>query len=677
MPEMAGALEQIAHGVTAVLATWLGLVVLTRAGRQRGARLFAFLAALLVVWSVAIIVQRLTDDPSTVARPMRAGEDVAAFLLPAATLHIALVLTVEGRRSRLQQTALVAAYAVCGAMAAAAAIFPEEKWQIRAPHFEVAGIPGEVFGWAWIVFRLAIFTAAVIWVARAFGAAGHDVGRRRQLQATLATIVVGAVGGSLRILPEWASPDPWVGVSLVTLAVVLAAYAVFAQGIFLSPTAAAQAFRYSLVVGLGITLYAGILTGAEYVTQSVLAIQLPIAAALALVVAIALFDPVSTWARTTLSGTSTEQVAHERLLRALGKNILTAERPERAIGPALARLSRAFSLSGAVVRDAHGEIVASYGAPAPGSPLAMRLPLRSAGGELGEVVFGPKRSQLPVGPDEAELLTLAAGYLGASLRLAQQHARQAEALTTLSAEHDEVDERRRALSDALVEAGSQDSTRLRVFALGSLRVERKGSLIAQWGGAKAGARQAEAIFAFLFDRGDRGASKDEIVELVWPDVDLSRADVAFHRTMNGLRSALAVGDRDARSGTITFGNDRYRLNPSLVAWSDLAAFEQHMAAAGGELDPGAALRHLERARSLYRGDYLDDCPFYGDSSHVEERREFLRGRFVDLLLSLGARHEARGDRSAAAACFREARLVAGDELPSADEALVRLGLASG
>ena len=98
-----------------------------------------------------------------------------------------------------------------------------------------------------------------------------------------------------------------------------------------------------------------------------------------------------------------------------------------------------------------------------------------------------------------------------------------------------------------------------------------------------------------------------------------------------------------------------------------------MTAASAATDPDTALQQLERARSLYRGDYLDDCPFYGDSAQVDDRRELLRGRCVDLLLSLGERYEARGDRPAAAACFRQARQVASDDLPTADEALSRLG----
>ncbi|MDQ2673637.1 MAG: hypothetical protein M3Y40_03185, partial [Chloroflexota bacterium] len=64
---MAELLEIAAHGVTAILATWLGLLVLTRASRAPGAPIFSLLCLLLVGWSVAIIIQRLTDDSSIIA----------------------------------------------------------------------------------------------------------------------------------------------------------------------------------------------------------------------------------------------------------------------------------------------------------------------------------------------------------------------------------------------------------------------------------------------------------------------------------------------------------------------------------------------------------------------------------------------------------------------------------
>jgi hypothetical protein len=659
--------------VTAVLATWLGLVVATRARRQPAAGVFSLLCLYLVGWSVAIIVQRLTTDP-TILRPAKAVEDLGAFLLPAATLHIALALAVEGRRSTLQNVALLITYLASGAMALGAVFFPDQRFSVTPPHFELPAVPGEVFGWAWIVARILIFLAAIIWIAAALRTAGGDRARRRGLVAALATVLVGAAGGVIRFLPGPADTDAWIGVSLVTLAMVLAAYAVFAQGVFLAPEVAGKAFRYSVAIGFGVTLYVAALVGLESLSKEILSIDLPVVTGLAIVITIALFDPIANWARDLIGG-SGDHGASARLLRVLGRDLMTAQRPESSVQPALERLTRTFRLSGAQVVGPSGASLAQHGAPPLESALAVGFPLERGGVALGTVTFGPKRSQLPFTHREVEILALAAGYLSTSLGLAEREDEQAEALTTLEHERTTFETEGEALRRALATTAPPSST-IHVFALGPLRAERGGTLIGQWGGAKAGTRQAEAIFAFLFDRGERGASKDEMLELIWPDVDLERADLAFHRTLGGLRSTLRPGrqGRD-RAGAITFHNDRYRLDSDLIEWSDVVAFEERMASASAATDPADALLHLERARSLYRGDYLDDCPLYGDSSFVEERRDFLRGRFVDLLLALGARYEARPDLPAAAACYRQARQVAGEEVPVAEVALGRLGSA--
>lgn len=653
--------------MTAVLATWLGLLVATRARRQPAAGVFSLLCLYLVGWSLAIIVQRVTHDPG-ILRPAKAVEDLGAFLLPAATLHIALSLSVEGRRSTLQDAVLAATYLVSGAMAIGAVVAPDQRFSVTPPHFQLPGIPGEVFGWAWIGARILIFVAAIVWIAAALQTAGGDRARRRGLTAALATVIVGAAGGVIRFLPGPADTDPWIGVSLVTLAMVLAAYAVFAQGVFLAPEVAGRAFRYSVAIGLGVTIYVAALVGLERLSARVLSIDLPVVTALAIVVTIALFDPIANRARDLLDG-STDGATSARLLRLLGRDLMTAQRPESSVQPALERLTRTFHLSGAQVTHPTGAILAEHGAPPRESALAVGFPLERGGTDLGTVTYGPKKSQLPFTHREVEILSLAASYLATSLGLAEREGEQAQALTTLERDRTTFETEAETLRQALAATALPAST-VHVFALGPLRADRGGSLIGQWGGAKAGTRQAEAIFAFLFDRGERGASKDEMVELIWPDVDLERADLAFHRTLGGLRSTLRPG-RD-RAGAITFHNDRYRLDPGLIEWSDVAAFEEQMGAASAATDPAGALLNLERARSLYRGDYLDDCPFYGDSAFVEDRRAFLRGRFVDLLLTLGARYEERRDLPAAAACYRQARQVAGEEVRVADVALDRL-----
>jgi len=669
MPEQ---LEVVAHGATVILATWLGLTVGLRAPRRGGARAFGVLAALLVIWSLSIIVRRLTTDPS-VDEVARWFEVTGSSLLPPAVLTVATALTVERQTPRWLAISLVGFWVVSIAVAALTVVAPELEPRVAAPHLSFPGIPGEIVGWLWIAFRVAIFGAAIAWVALAVRDVGPDRARRRQLQVTLLALVVGTVGGVLRIAPVLSDSDPWIGVSIVTLSVVLASYAVFAQGIFFAPEIAGHAFRLSALAGVGVTIYVGVLLGLDSVVRRVLAIDLPIVIGLALVATVAIFEPAAARVRRWLGAGDTDP-SYDRMLRALGQGMLTTRRPEDSIEPALGELARTMGLTGAEFREPSGAVIASSGTV---GEAALELPLQRDGTAYGSVAFGAKDSNLPFTSSEREVLGMAAGYLAASLELGARQAEQAKELEQLSRDRAAVSTSGRRLHGAL-EASPDDAVRggLHVFALGPLRAERDGELIRQWGGEKAGTRQAEALFAFLFDRGERGVTKDEAVELIWPDVDLDRADLAFHRTLGGLRRTLDPG-RGQRQGSkaIGFSNDRYRLDPDVVAWTDVATFEQRLTDAGTTTDPVAALAALTEARSLYRGEYLDDCPFYGDGAYVEDRRELLRARYVDLLLSLGGFHEQRGDRGAAAAAFREARSAADAGCPPADAALERLGFA--
>jgi predicted ATPase len=225
-------------------------------------------------------------------------------------------------------------------------------------------------------------------------------------------------------------------------------------------------------------------------------------------------------------------------------------------------------------------------------------------------------------------------------------------------------------------APASDQT-LHVTALGQFAVERSGEPVTHWGGPKAGSRQAQAMFGFLLDRGQHGVTKDEFIEVIWPDAELTQGDLNFHRTLGGLRSTLEPDKASGPSRGITFANGRYRLNPALIGWQDVAEFERLLGQAAQATDEQAAIRSLEEARALYRGDYLDDCPVYGDSEYVEERRRSLRGRLTDALVDLGRRYERRADPTLAAARFREALTVAGGDCASAADGLRRLGVAVG
>lgn len=670
---MALGLEIAAHGVTAILGTWLGLLVVTRGRRPAGAWIFAFLCLLLVVWSIAIIIQR-TGTQVVLHAPVNLAEDVAAFFIPAVTLHIALSVAFEGPRPPVAIALLGMAYLLSVTTALQAGLDPEHPIVVNGPSWSPFGIPGPLLGWAFIAARGLIFGAAVAYLVAALRVAGEDRARQQQVKAALATVMVGAFGGMLRILPENIGGPAWVGVSLVAVAMVLAAYAILAQHVFLAADVTVRAIRWSLFAGIGIVLYIALLLALDEAARAFLGVDVPIVTALGVVVTIALFDPVTERLRNARTA-STREMEQSRLMRALGQDAIVAQAPERSVEPVLARLTRTFDMTGATVTDGDGAVRATVGALTDGDPLGLRLPLGGPDAPLGYAAFGAKRSGLAFTADEREALEATAAYLSATLRLAERHREQASALGELREEGSAVESRGSALSELLAGA-SMPAPGLRVYALGPLRAERDGEPVRRWGGEKAGSRQAEGLFAFLFDRGERGAAKDEILELVWPDVDLDRADVAFHRTMLGLRGMLRPNGRARdRDPPITFHNDRYRLDPSIIAWSDVAEFERLLAEAGGS-EAQASTTALEAARALYRGDYLDDCPFYGDSFQVEERRAALRLRYVDLLIDLAERQARRGDRSAAAASLREAAAVTEEEEPRIEQAMARLAAAS-
>jgi DNA-binding SARP family transcriptional activator len=620
----------------------------------------------LVVWSCAIILERLSSSPDAVHVGRRIEEVAAALIIPA-TAHLSLAIATEGHPGVARRRVIAVAY-VLSVLFALPGILTQTPIQLGEPNLSIGPIEGDLLGWAWIAYRLATLSTGAIWLLQALRATPALDPRRRQLQATLATVVIAGVGGAIRFLPVIGDSDPWIGISLVAIAMVLAAAAVLPAGVFIAPELAGRAFWTSLGLGIGLFLLVGGLVALDSASRSVLGLDLPLLTGMALVIAIALYEPGARWVRARLRDRSPRALARQRLLRALGQSTLTSQAADAGVQPALARLVHALDLAGAEVVHPDGTPVTLVG-DRPAEPPVLATPLLAGAELVGELRLGPKRSGGPLTLRDDELIRLSAVYLGAALHTGRREDQQAAALSDLSEDRAQLDSTATTLHAALLRRATAPPG-LHVFALGSLRVERGDERIQRWGGEKAGSRQAQALFAFLFDRGERGVAKDEALELIWPDIDLERADLAFHRTLGGLRHTL---DPDGRSGrqVIRFYNDRYRLDPGLVDWSDVAAFLAQLDAARASTDRPGTLRRLEQARALYRGEYLDDCPFYGDSNHVEARREALRGRCVDLLLTLGQAYEGAGDRVSAAAAYRDALAMNGD-CPPAQAGLTRL-----
>ncbi|HSI99713.1 MAG TPA: hypothetical protein VLA59_04950 [Patescibacteria group bacterium] len=196
---------------------------------------------------------------------------------------------------------------------------------------------------------------------------------------------------------------------------------------------------------------------------------------------------------------------------------------------------------------------------------------------------------------------------------------------------------------------------MRVHALGPLRVGLGRLPLHSLGGAKAGANQALALFAFLFDRGPQGVDKDEAVETIWPDASLTMADTAFHRTLLGLRGSLRSGGFG--DAAVEFRNGRYVLASGLVSWADTWELERLINASAATSDPQARIELLEQCRQLNQADYMDDCPFFGTSVYVEGRRSMLRAVRQAVLTELAGLYRAAGHLALGAIRSAEADAV--------------------
>ena len=586
----------------------------------------------------------------------------------AGTAHFSLVIATEGLPSLRRRRAVLGIYVANFVFAAPTIV----ATLTTLPRLTTDPLPGTIFGWLWIAVRLVSLAIGARWLLGALRLAPAGSLRQRQVRAALATVATGGIGGGMRFLPVVGQLDAWIGVSFVAMAVVLAAYAVFSAGIFFGPAVAGRAFRTSLLGALGSFVVISLVLGVEATSRALTGVELPLFTAMALVVTVTLYEPITQRLRQRLGGDGPRALARRRLLQALGQSGPTAQSVEAGVQPALARLAGVLDVRGLAVARADGGIVASEGTGA-ASAWIEALPLVADGEVVGELRVGATTSGDPLSARDRELIRMSAAYVAAALRAGRREDEQVEQLAGLAEERAAVESRASTLHAALVQHADAPAG-LRVHALGPLRVERAGERIERWGGDKAGTRQAQGLFAFLFDRGERGVSKDEALELIWPDTDLERADLAFHRTMVGLRQTLDPRRDGRTSQVIRFHNDRYRLDPSIVAWSDVATFLGLLDAAKAVSDPAERLAILEEARGLYGGDFVDDCPFYGDSAEVEEQRVHLRDRATDLRIAIGEAYETLGDRLSAAAAFRDAvRGEPGGSSP-AQAALGRLGL---
>ena len=143
--------------------------------------------------------------------------------------------------------------------------------------------------------------------------------------------------------------------------------------------------------------------------------------------------------------------------------------------------------------------------------------------------------------------------------------------------------------------------------------------------------RAKEIFFYMLCCG-AAQTKEQITTALWPDLSPAKGTSNFHINLYRARRAVFPG-------IFTLEQGRYKLNPDLNIWFDVAEFEGSLSQAEN-LSPDSQVRstNLERAIELYRGALLEE--FYGE--WTEMRRRELEDKYLKALSLLASFYGDQG-----------------------------------
>jgi DNA-binding SARP family transcriptional activator len=273
--------------------------------------------------------------------------------------------------------------------------------------------------------------------------------------------------------------------------------------------------------------------------------------------------------------------------------------------------------------------------------IALLVPLGAPGGEQGLLGLGPRAAR-PFADAEVATLVSVAGHLGLAIENARLRRLLAECTSAsgVGVRLLSRDLTAKPQPGSATKVGDKAACpEVAVDCLGELTVTVNGERLPEgkWGGRSSGHRHAKAVFALLLANRERTVGRDELIEVIWGDsAELDALANRLDRTVSALRRALEPGLRwGSRSTFILSEMGGYRLNPS-VAWRvDSEEFTRLLGEGSRLIRAGAEVQALDRylqAIALYRGEYMDHCPFVERSHVVSIQREMLRQEYVEALL---------------------------------------------
>ncbi len=149
--------------------------------------------------------------------------------------------------------------------------------------------------------------------------------------------------------------------------------------------------------------------------------------------------------------------------------------------------------------------------------------------------------------------------------------------------------------------------------------------------------KAKEVFAYLLHMRGRAVSKDALIDLIWPEMDLVKAQTHLHTTVYQIRQTVKGLSLPVK---ISFVDGGYRLEMNGVS-VDADVWERKLASLIDKAPPPGD--ELERWMQLYRGDYFEQEGYLW----AEQERERLRMKWLESALRFAGELGARAWNSVA------------------------------
>ncbi|HEY6540407.1 MAG TPA: AAA family ATPase, partial [Ktedonobacteraceae bacterium] len=192
-----------------------------------------------------------------------------------------------------------------------------------------------------------------------------------------------------------------------------------------------------------------------------------------------------------------------------------------------------------------------------------------------------------------------------------------------------------------VAEGSLANPVLRIYLLGQLRIERRDG--SEWETVTSRTwhrRRARALLGCLLSASGRRSGREQIMEALWPDLDIETAANRLNGAVHEVRQVLEPHiTRPAASRMLRLERDILALADANSIWVDADEFESLLNKANTATEAEQVEQLLEEASTLYAGDYLIEELY---SEWATRRREALRRGWMGLLLKLAELRVARG-----------------------------------